>query len=76
MLNKTRKPFQPRELTEFGRFVKLRLLERRMTSVELCNKAGIPNAPYLSKILYGDVSGDKYIAKIMDVLEDAKEKPK
>lgn len=76
MLYKRRKPFRPRELTEFGRFVKLRLLEQRVTSVDLCNKAGIPNAPYLSKILYGDVSGDKYIAKIMDVLGGDKEKPK
>lgn len=76
MPNKTRRPPQRRELTEFGLFVKLRLLEKRMTSGELCNLVGIPSAPYLSKILHGTASGDKYIAKIMEVLGDAREKPK
>lgn len=76
MEKRTKKPKESRPLTTFGMWVKLRLLERQMTSVKLCKEVGIPHEEYLSRILHGDVSGDKYIAKIMDVLEDAKEKPK
>lgn len=63
-------------LSEFGVWTKLRLVERQMTSVDLCKKVGIPNVSYLSKILHGTASGDKYIATIMEVLGDNKEKPK
>lgn len=76
MGTRMRKPPQSRPLTSFGMWVKLRLLERQMTSVKLCKEVGIPHEEYLSRILHGDVSGDKYIAKIMEVLGDAREKPK
>lgn len=63
-------PKKQHPLCEFGVWTKLRLIERQMTSVDLCNQVGIPNVSYLSKILHGTVSGGKYIAKIMDVLGD------
>lgn len=65
---------QPRELCEFGLWVKHRLVDRQMTAVELCRRVGISRKSYMSKILYGDINGSKYIDKIINELQDQKGK--
>lgn len=74
MQKKIRRPPQPRELTDFGVWVKHRLVDRQMTSVELCKNVGIPCASYLSKILHGEINGGKYIDKITDALQEDKKR--
>lgn len=68
MQKKVRRPKQTRQLTDFGFWVKQQLLNRQMTSVELCRRVGIGQKVYLSRILHGDVSGKKYIDKIVEEL--------
>ncbi|EPR07787.1 helix-turn-helix domain-containing protein [Ruminiclostridium papyrosolvens] len=57
-----------RQLTQFGMTVKKRLIEKGMTQVLLAEKVGTSNK-YLNLILYGDRTGEKYIHKIISVLE-------
>lgn len=59
----------PRELTDFGIWVKRRLLDKNMTSRVLCQAVGISQEVYLSRILHGDVSGEKYIDQIVNHLQ-------
>ncbi|PHJ38565.1 Cro/Cl family transcriptional regulator [Desulforamulus profundi] len=56
-----------RQLTAFGVLVKKALIERRMTQVQLAEKVGTSNK-YLNLILYGERSGEKYLASIAEEL--------
>lgn len=57
-----------RELTVFGAEVKKRLIDKRMSQVELAKMVGTTKQ-YLNLILYGERSGEKYIGNIVKVLE-------
>ncbi len=59
---------QKRQLTPFGITVKKRLIEKGMTQVRLAEEVGTSNK-YLNLILYGDRTGEKYIQKIITVLD-------
>lgn len=59
---------QKRQLTPFGMTVKKRLIEKGMTQVWLAEEVGTSNK-YLNLILYGDRTGEKYIQKIISVLD-------
>lgn len=59
---------QTRQLTPFGITVKKRLIEKGMTQVRLAEEVGTSNK-YLNLILYGDRTGEKYIQKIITVLD-------
>lgn len=59
---------QKRQLTPFGITVKKRLIEKGMTQVRLAEEVGTSNK-YLNLILYGDRTGEKYIGKIITVLD-------
>ena len=59
---------QKRQLTPFGITVKKRLIEKGMTQVRLAEEVGTSNK-YLNLILYGDRTGEKYIQKIISVLD-------
>lgn len=61
---------QPRELCDFGVWVKHRLIDRQMTAVELCRRVGISRKSYMNKILHGEVSDSKYINRIINELQD------
>lgn len=56
-----------RQLTAFGMLVQKALIERRMTQVQLAEKVGTSNK-YLNLILYGERSGEKYLASIAEEL--------
>ncbi|HBV83900.1 MAG: helix-turn-helix transcriptional regulator [Lachnospiraceae bacterium] len=56
------------ELTPFGKRVKKRLIDKNMTQMELAGMLKC-NKQYLYKILIGERSGEKYIAKIAEILE-------
>lgn len=68
MEKRAKKPKEPRPLTTFGMWVKRGLLERQMTGAELCRRVGIAHPAYLSRILHGEISGAKYMGKIIDEL--------
>jgi len=55
------------ELTDFGFWVKMRLLERRITQVELAQQLGT-NKQVVSRILYGGIPGRKHKKKIVAIL--------
>ncbi|WP_409227956.1 helix-turn-helix domain-containing protein [Gudongella sp. SC589] len=57
-----------RNLTPFGYKVKKRLVQMNLTQKKLAEKIGTSEV-YLSMILYGERSGDKYIPKINEVLD-------
>lgn len=63
-----RKPPVSRDLTDFGIWVKKRLLDKNMTVAELSRLIGAKDV-YVSRILHGNVSGAKYIDKIVDQLQ-------
>ena len=54
--------------TPFGLTIKKSLLEKNMTQTDLALAVG-SNVKYISHIIYGIKSGDKYIDKICTVLE-------
>lgn len=54
-------------MTGFGELVKLRLFQLNMTQKTLACKVGT-SEEYLSMILYGERSGEKYKQKIEKVL--------
>lgn len=56
------------KLTDFGKKVKIRLIEMNMTQVELADYLKI-SKQYLHRILSGDRSGTKYINKIKKLLQ-------
>ena len=57
-----------RSLTPFGRNVRKRMIDRNMSHTELCEKIGCGKS-YLTDILVGRRSGDKYIAAICEALD-------
>ncbi|SHF06270.1 helix-turn-helix domain-containing protein [Alkalibacter saccharofermentans] len=56
------------KLTPFGIEVKKRLIELGKTQNELASEVGTSKV-YLSMILYGKRSGEKYLPLIKDVLD-------
>lgn len=56
------------ELTSFGKQVKKKLIDKNMTQMELANMLKCKKQ-YLYKILTGERSGEKYIEKIVEILE-------
>jgi transcriptional regulator with XRE-family HTH domain len=56
------------KLTPFGIEVKKRLIELGKTQNQLASEVGTSKV-YLSMILYGKRSGEKYLPLIKDVLE-------
>ncbi|SES63870.1 helix-turn-helix domain-containing protein [[Clostridium] polysaccharolyticum] len=52
-----------RNLTEYGKKVKHKLVELNMTQVELAEIIGT-SEQYLGKILFGERSGGKYVEEI------------
>lgn len=56
-----------RRLTPFGERIKERLVDINMTQKQLAKKLGTSNA-YLSMILYGERSGEKYINEMKSIL--------
>ena len=56
------------EFTDFGKKVKMKLLERNMTQAELAEMVGCSHQ-YLHKILVGERSGNKYIKSICEILD-------
>lgn len=57
-----------RQLTEFGMQVRIELVKRNMTQVELADLLGIKKQ-YLYKILTGERSGERYVEDIKRILE-------
>ncbi len=57
-----------RNLTPFGQKVKQRLVEINLTQKKLAEKIGTSEV-YLSMILYGERSGEKYISRINEMLK-------
>lgn len=58
---------QRRQLTPQGKRIVKRLVDMNKTQVWLCKRLGIKTT-YLTKILVGERSGQKYLAKIDDLL--------
>ena len=56
------------ELTDFGKVVKKKLIDKDMTQAQLAAMIGCGNQ-YLHKILVGERSGDKYKEAISVILE-------
>lgn len=56
-----------RELTQYGKQIKHKLIENNMTQVELAEIVGT-SKQYLGKILYGERAGTMYLEKIDQVL--------
>lgn len=63
----------PRDVTDFGKWVKKRLIDKQMTAAELAAAIGIHPA-FLSRILRGDRPGTKYIELIIDQLQESRKK--
>lgn len=57
-----------RELTNYGKQVKHKLIEMNMTQVELAERVGT-SKQYLGKILFGERSGNMYVNRIDEVLK-------
>lgn len=57
-----------RDLTEFGRCVKKRMIDLNIQHAELCQQIGCSQS-YLTDVLAGRRSGGKYIAPICRVLD-------
>lgn len=56
-----------RELTQYGKQVKHKLIEMNMTQVDLAEQIGT-SKQYLGKILFGERAGTMYLEKIDQVL--------
>lgn len=57
-----------RKLTPFGKQIKLRLVELEMKQEDLAKLVGT-TPQYVSHIMYGERSGEKYREKICQVLD-------
>lgn len=57
-----------RQLTPLGKKIVKRLVDMDKTQVWLCDQLGMRKT-YLNKILHGERSGQKYLARIHDVLD-------
>ena len=57
-----------RNLAEFRRWVKIRLVEKEISQSELARQMGIPHAR-ISEAIHGKQSGNKYIAPIIEKLD-------
>lgn len=57
-----------RQITPFGKTIKLRLVELEMSQEELAAMVGT-TAQYINHIIYGERSGEKYIDEIKRVLQ-------
>lgn len=57
-----------KQLTSLGKEIKIRLIEKNMTQVELAELIGTTKQ-YLNKIISGERNGNKYISKISQVLD-------
>lgn len=57
-----------RQLTPLGVAIKKALVERNMTQVQLAERLHV-SSKYISLILYGERSGEKYISKIATILD-------
>ena len=55
-------------LTPFGRYVAKALIDKNMTKAQLATVIGA-SPQYLSYILYGNRSGEKYLSAIIAALE-------
>lgn len=56
-----------RQLTPLGKKIVKRLVDMNQTQVWLCEQVGVDKT-YLNRVIYGERSGKKYMAKIYDVL--------
>lgn len=56
-----------RNLAEFRRWVKIRLVEKEISQNELARQMGIPHAR-ISEAIYGKRSGNKHIVSIIKEL--------
>lgn len=56
------------QISDFGKEVKKKLIDRDMTQVELAAMVGCDKY-YLYKILHGKRSGEKYIGEISKILD-------
>ncbi|MDE7063368.1 MAG: helix-turn-helix domain-containing protein [Lachnospiraceae bacterium] len=57
-----------RQITPFGKTIKLRLVELEMSQEELASMVGT-TPQYINHIIYGERSGEKYIEEIKRVLQ-------
>lgn len=60
-----------RELTQYGKEVKHKLIEMNMTQVELAEQVGT-SKQYLGKILFGERAGTMYLEKIDLIINSGK----
>lgn len=67
------KPYK--ELTPFGKWVKIKLIEKNMTVTELAEKVGTTKHR-ISEITRGVIPGTRYKDLIVDVLADGEEERK
>lgn len=67
------KPYK--ELTEFGKWVKIRLIEKNMTATELAEKVGTTKSR-ISEIVRGVIPGIKYKSLIIENLAESEEESK
>jgi len=67
------KPYK--ELTDFGKWVKIRLVEKNMTATELAEKVGTTKHR-ISEITRGVIPGTKYKDLIIDQLAENEEERK
>lgn len=56
-----------RQLTNYGRWVKMLLIDKDMTLSQLAETVGV-DVQYLSKMMYGYYPGHKYRAKVETAL--------
>jgi len=61
------KAWRKNELTDFGFWMKLRLLEQRRTQADLAREIGTTRQ-VISRIIYGDIPGKKHVPKIIAIL--------
>lgn len=59
---------QKNRLTPLGKEIRKKLTDRDMSQIELAEKLGTSKG-YLSRIMHGDRSGDKYLDIICNILD-------
>ena len=62
-----------KEATEYGKWIKKRLIDKNMTVSELAAMIGVSHS-MISKIIYGDTPGYKWKDRITDILSEALDK--
>lgn len=55
-------------LTPLGKEIKKKLIDKEMTQVELANQLGVTKQ-YITKIITGTRTGEKYLCRIGDILD-------